>query len=163
MAENTTLEQVQELMATQSSEHHRITEINMLLTTLSVSQANAINRIHASQKIKLTPLSLLYDIVEKGGMTTQTELAGRFPYTKQAMTLAIDSLVENGLVFRQVSESDHRVKHIIITDKGLDVVKKAFPLRSEFYDQFAKILSDEDFENLLTSLRKINRFYQTYE
>ena len=154
---------IQQHLDSRNTDHDKITEINMLLTTLSVNQSNAINRVHARQKIKLTPLSLLYEIVEKGGSTTHTELAEHFPYTKQAMTLAIDSLVAEGLVYRQVSEADRRVKIIIITEKGLSLVREAYDLRNSFYERFSQILTSEELDQLLDYLRRINRFYKTVE
>ena len=161
MARQADPKKLQELLNTQIANHDQITEINLLFTTLSVNQSNAINRIHAVQKIKLTPLSLLYEIVEKGGSTTHTELAEHFPYTKQAMTLAIDSLEADELVYREVSEADRRVKNIIITDKGVSLVKEAYALRNDFYERFAQLLTWEEREQLLEYLRKINHFYKT--
>lgn len=138
-----------------------IAQVNNLLTLLSVSQSNAINRVHACQNIKLTPLSLLYEIVERDGIATQTELAERFPYTKQAMTLAIDTLVENDLVYRRPNETDRRVKDIVITDNGLAVVKKAREIQKDFYSRFSEILSQDELHILRDLLQRVNAFYKS--
>lgn len=140
-----------------------IAKVNNLLTLLSVSQSNAINRIHAKQGIKLTPLSLLYEIVERGGMATQTELAERFPYTKQAMTLAIDNLVADDLVCRQPNKTDKRVKNIIITPKGMVLVKDARDIQKDFYNRFAQVLTWEEMGVLWDLLSRVNDFYKTIE
>ena len=153
-----------QLKAPVHDEHFNlIAHVNSLLTLLSVSQSNAINRVHAKQGIKLTPLSLLYEIVEHGGMATQTALAERFPYTKQAMTLAIDNLVTDDLVYRQPNKIDKRVKNIIITPKGMSLVKEARDIQRDFYDRFAQVLTWEEMSVLLDLLRRVNNFYKSIE
>ena len=79
-------EKIAQVQQDHDEQHALATKVNMLLTNIAVSQSNAINNLHREQGLKLTSLSLLYDIIERGGSSTQKELADYFPYTKQALS-----------------------------------------------------------------------------
>lgn len=154
--------QIKEIHEKYDTKYALSTEVNHLLTNVAASQTAAINTLHKYQKIKITPLSLLYDIISHGGTTTQTELSDYFPYTKQAMTLAINYLEVQELVVRKTDSSDRRIKNISITTKGLKVAEESMKIRDSFYEKFVQVLSTEEAEILCTLLNKLNNFYRQY-
>ena len=160
MAKKATAAQISEFKA----QHHYnayplATRLNMLITTAAANQSNAISRIHRNQGLKLTPLSLLYDIVAHDGSTTQKELSDHFPYTNQAMTQALNYLEKEELVVRTRDKTDRRVKHIVITDKGLSVTKDALLIRDSFYQRMTECITAEEAETLITLLKKLDDFF----
>ena len=132
----------------------------MLLTETAVNQTNAINYLHRNQNLKLTALSLLYDIIQRGGTATQSELSDYFPYTKQAMTLAVNFLEEEELVIRERDEKDRRIKHISITEKGIHTAQEALAIRRDFYAKMTEIVSPEEMDALIQTLQKLNQFFK---
>ncbi|HEX3912631.1 MAG TPA: MarR family transcriptional regulator [Steroidobacteraceae bacterium] len=66
---------------------------------------------------------------------SQSELADRLGVEGATMVAMIDRLVKAGLVVREASTTDRRIKHIVLTDAGLkiyDTVKaEAVRLRKE--------------------------------
>lgn len=162
MASFPTQEQIETLNEEYGSQYALATEVNHLLTDVAANQTAAINALHKHQKMKITPLSLLYDIITHGGTSTQTELSDYFPYTKQAMTLALNYLEEQELVVREPDPSDRRIKNISITTKGLEVAAASMEIRHSFYEKFAQVLSKEESETLCDLLGKVNNFYQQF-
>lgn len=157
-----TQEQIEAINAKYGSQYALATEVNHLLTDVAANQTAAINTLHKHQKMKITPLSLLYDIITHGGTSTQTELSDYFPYTKQAMTLALNYLEEQELVVRQPDPADRRIKNISITTNGLEVAEASMEIRHAFYEKFSHVLSKEEAETLCNLLGKVNVFYQQF-
>lgn len=153
-------EKIAQVQQDHDEQHALATKVNMLLTNIAVSQSNAINNLHREQGLKLTSLSLLYDIIERGGSSTQKELADYFPYTKQALTLAVDHLEKEGLVVRDQDQEDRRVKHICITEKGLEMSRQALEIRHGFYEKMEKVISAAEAETLVELLERLDRFYK---
>src|ERR1700722_9272863 len=66
---------------------------------------------------------------------SQSELADRLGVEGATMVAMVDRLVKAGLVFREASSTDRRIKHVVLTDAGNrlhDTVKaEASSLRKE--------------------------------
>lgn len=135
--------------------------IGETLLRASAHHTANLNARHKKLNIKFTPLSLLYATVDKGGRISQKTLAERFPYSAQAMTLALNSLERDGYIEREQDTKDKRANYIVLTDRGLDCVEEALSLRETYYAQITRLLTEEEATSLVATLNKLDRFYQS--
>jgi len=92
---------------------------------------------------------------------SQSELAGKFGVGGATMVAMIDRLVKAGLVLREASTTDRRVKRVIITSAGLKIYEKvkaeAVALRKELLantDQKKLLIATELLEGLQGIIEK---------
>lgn len=104
-----------------------------------------------------TTLGIMYLLVTHGGSMTPTDLSKKIFRTKQAITLAVDSLEKGGLVTREPIGGDRRTRRIKITRKGLDLVKETMADRRELIFSVMSCLGQEEMEQLSTTLKKVRR------
>ena len=98
------------------------------------------------------------------GPRTMTDVAGQIGVTLGTLTTSINRLVRKEYVIRRRSEDDRRFVEIELSEKG----RQAYTMHNNFHqnmvDAMAEKLSDENNEVLITSLKKLNRFFhQQYE
>lgn len=74
---------------------------------------------------------------------------------KTLASKVVGSLHKRGLVERQIGEKDARIVRLILTDKGVDVVKKADPLGKKLESGFSLLLADDELREFRSSLQKI--------
>jgi DNA-binding MarR family transcriptional regulator len=92
---------------------------------------------------------------------TAGELRTRGHYLGSNVSYNLKKLVEAGYIHHQRSDSDRRSVHVSLTDKGReirDMVAKLFDRHLESLEAVGNVSSD-DFENLNTSLRRLERFW----
>ena len=66
-----------------------------------------------------------------------------------------DSLEKKGFLKRMKDPSDRRVNRLILTEKGKDVLSKAFPLMMKRYEFFVNSISQEELEAVTPILEKL--------
>ena len=135
-------------------------KIGGALIRTSAHHTSSLNAQHKSQGIKLTPLSLLYAAMDWGGRVSQKTLMARFPYSTQAMTLALNSLEKKGFIERETDADDKRANYICLTEKGLDCIEEALVYRKKYYDKITELLSEDEATALVATLDKLDQFYR---
>lgn len=73
----------------------------------------------------LTRLNILYLLVGSNGSMTPTNISKRVYRSKHAISRALDVLEKDGLVQRARTSSDRRSVNIVITRKGVQLVRKS--------------------------------------
>jgi len=66
-----------------------------------------------------------------------------------------DSLEKKGLLKRMKDPSDRRVNRLVLTEKGNDIVSKAYPLMIKRYEFFVESISKEELEAITPILDKL--------
>jgi DNA-binding MarR family transcriptional regulator len=92
---------------------------------------------------------------------TAGELRTRGHYLGSNVSYNLKKLVEAGFIHHQRSDTDRRSVHVSLTDKGReirDMVAKLFDRHLESLEAVGNVSAD-DFENLNTSLRRLERFW----
>jgi DNA-binding MarR family transcriptional regulator len=92
---------------------------------------------------------------------TAGELRTRGHYLGSNVSYNLKKLVEAGYIHHQRSDSDRRSVHVSLTDKGREMremVAKLFDRHLESLEAVGNVSAD-DFENLNTSLRRLERFW----
>lgn len=92
-----------------------------------------------------------------------SEVAKRMNVTAGTLTINMNALEKKGYVYRQRSETDKRVVHAILTEKG----RKAFFHHRDFHKHMIKAavkgFTDEERKILISCLKKLNNFFAEYE
>jgi len=74
---------------------------------------------------------------------SQTELAHQLAVEDPTMVAMIDRLVKAGLVLRQPSPTDRRVKHVLLTEQGNDLYAKVKVEASAFRKGLLNLIDEE--------------------
>lgn len=105
---------------------------------LTVSEAHAIEVLGQYGKMNMKSLA------QKSGVTTGTT------------TVTVDRLEKKDYARRESSRKDRRVNLIDLTDKGLKAFEEHHKYHLDLTEQMISILSEDEIEQLLNILKKIN-------
>lgn len=86
---------------------------------------------------------------------TQKELSEIMDTDTTTIMVICDSLEKKGLLKRMKDPSDRRVNRLVLTEKGNDIVSKAYPLIIKRYEFFVESISKEELEAITPILEKL--------
>jgi DNA-binding MarR family transcriptional regulator len=95
-----------------------------------------------------TLFAILHTLILRGGSLPPTEISQMIFRSKHAVTRAVDNLEKSGLVKRQLSKDDRRVRQVFITQKGLDFIKANTNETRKLDDSAMSCLSIDQAEQL---------------
>jgi DNA-binding MarR family transcriptional regulator len=76
------------------------------------------------QPISRSAFNILFNLILKGGSMMPTDISKAVLRSKHSVTKVLDTLEKQGYVKRLSNNVDRRVKSIVITTKGINLVKK---------------------------------------
>lgn len=126
--------------------------------TLAISVRSIPRMLSPLLEMKLTiqQLKVLTRIVVDDGGTVSA-LAAACDTSLAAASKLADRLAAQGLVTRVADDQDHRVKRVVPTSAGRDVVRQLVAARPELGDDILDGLSLDELQALVTALRAISR------
>ena len=74
---------------------------------------------------------------------------------KTSVTKIIDTLEKKNLVVRVIDQLDHRVKRVVLSNKGRELFLNVMPVMSQTRDELRNGISDKEIESLKIVLNKI--------
>ena len=74
---------------------------------------------------------------------------------KTSVTKIIDTLEKKNLVVRVSDQLDHRVKRVVLSNKGKELFLQAIPIMELTRDQLRDGITEQDIESLRSDLTKI--------
>ena len=74
---------------------------------------------------------------------------------KTSVTKIIDTLEKKNLVVRVADQLDHRVKRVVLSNKGKELFLQAIPIMALTRDQLREGITEQDIESLRSVLTKI--------
>ena len=86
---------------------------------------------------------------------TQKELSDIMDTDTTTIMVICDSLEKKGFLKRIKDPSDRRVNRLILTEKGRNIVSKAFPLMTRRYKFFVNSISQKELETITPILEKL--------
>ena len=101
--------------------------------------------------LSMSQLGALFQIHHKGSSGV-TDLGDKLGVTSSAASQMLERLVQQDLVLRSEDPSDRRVKQIILTDKGLQVVEESMHTRQRWVFDLAENLSDAEKGTIVPAL-----------
>ncbi len=85
----------------------------------------------------------------------QQNIANQLQKDKSFIVRHINILIEKGLVVREVSKKDKRMKKLLLTPKGIQMLSKGKELKKEVEDQLIAGISQEDLQTFYDVLSKM--------
>jgi MarR family 2-MHQ and catechol resistance regulon transcriptional repressor len=89
------------------------------------------------------------------GPLCQREIGNKILKTGGNMTLVIDNLEKRGLVERVQDEEDRRYLKIHLTDQGMDLISRVFPVHAATAEEVFAVLNKQEQEQLGRLLKKL--------
>jgi len=86
---------------------------------------------------------------------SQKDIAEYCGKDKTSITKIIDTLEKKNLVVRVTDQLDHRVKRVVLSQKGRELFLSALPVMAQTRDELRSGISDKEIEALKTILNKI--------
>jgi len=99
----------------------------------------------------LSQLGALFQVRREGG-TGVTDLGDSLGVTSSAASQMLERLVQLGLIVRSEDPVDRRVKRIILSDKGHEVLQAGIHARESWLSDLAETLSDSENETVVAAL-----------
>jgi DNA-binding MarR family transcriptional regulator len=139
-------------------------EESNLLRPRYLESLNLVERLHRQL------LDVIKDELDRRGervvnsvqaLLTAGELRTRGHYLGSNVSYNLKKLVESGYIHHERSDVDRRSVHVSLTEKGneiRDVVTKLFDRHLESIEAVGNV-TGQDFEDLNTSLRRLERFW----
>ena len=104
--------------------------------------------------LSMSQLGALFHI-QRSGSSGVTDLGDDLGVTSSAASQMLERLVQQDLVLRSEDPSDRRVKQIILTDKGLQVLRESIRARQRWLADLAETLSDSEKEAIIAALNTL--------
>lgn len=93
----------------------------------------------------------------KFGQMNMKNLASALGVTTGTTTVTVDRLEKKEYAYRQPVKEDRRVYLITLTEKGQNAFTEHHQYHTDLTDQILSVLTNEESEQLLHILKKINR------
>ncbi len=131
--------------------------LGYLVAKTNLLMKSCFGRAIKQKNLNITPeqWAVLYSVVKNPGMS-QTEIARISMKDKANATHIIDALEEKGYLKRISDHEDRRVKVIMPTSAGEEVLKRLIVIAEMTNAKFMKDLTEAERQSLTESLRKIS-------
>ncbi|MDX1808550.1 MAG: MarR family winged helix-turn-helix transcriptional regulator [Sulfurospirillaceae bacterium] len=73
------------------------------------------------------------------------------------ITVVVRNLKRDGYISSYTDSKDQRASILSITQKGKDVIEKLFPGHAKNFEEYFKVLNDDELETLFRILRKLQK------
>jgi DNA-binding MarR family transcriptional regulator len=100
---------------------------------------------------------IMHTLIIHGGVMKPSDLSRMLLRSKQTITQIIDVLERDGLVKRELIGQDRRTKRIIVTKRGLELIRTSLPDTLEVMNSAMPKMGEDEVQILTASLRKIRK------
>lgn len=128
--------------------------VDILHKWIEVSMHHSMrNLIHFARinGLSMSQIGALFHI-HKGSMGV-TDMGDHLGVTSAAASQMLERLVQQELILRSVDPKDRRVKHLALTDKGLQVFQESIRARQDWLNELSRNLSDSEKEQVSDALK----------
>lgn len=101
--------------------------------------------------LSMSQLGALF-YIHRRGSSGVTDLGEHLGVTSAAASQMLERLAQQGLILRSEDPSDRRVKMIVLTDKGLQVLQESMRTRQNWLYDLAEALSASEKETITAAL-----------
>ncbi|MGN0377159.1 MAG: MarR family winged helix-turn-helix transcriptional regulator [Suilimivivens sp.] len=93
---------------------------------------------------------------------SQTELAEKLDISPAAVAVSLKKLEKAGFISRQCQENDNRVNHVVITEKGWEIIDISIQYFKELEAAFLKGFSEDELKQLEKYFQRITKNGEEY-
>lgn len=98
-----------------------------------------------------------------GEPKNMSPIAKKLSVTVGTLTIAMNSLVKKGYVFRERGKKDRRVVYISLTERGKAAYEHHARFHKAMIDSVSKELSPEELKMLVETLTKLNIWFRRWQ
>ncbi|HTX61673.1 MAG TPA: MarR family transcriptional regulator [Methanobacterium sp.] len=112
-----------------------------------------------SGDLKEYTLRQLYyiELINKQTGISISELSKKMDVKKSTVSVAINQLIDMGIIIKTQSEADKRFYSLKLSPKGEDVIKKHMQVHKDTIKKILKILNPEEVDDFIYIINKISR------
>ncbi len=100
--------------------------------------------------LSMSQIGALFHIFR--GRSSVSDIGDNLSVTSAAASQMLERLVQQGLILRKEDPDDRRVKQIVLTDKGRQILKESLAVRQGWLENLAHTLSDSEREQITEAL-----------
>jgi DNA-binding MarR family transcriptional regulator len=101
--------------------------------------------------LSMSQVGALFQIQHRGSSGV-TDLGDELGVTSSAASQMLERLVQQELILRSEDPSDRRVKQLVLTDKGRQVLQESVRARQSWLSDLAATLADREKETIIAAL-----------
>ena len=111
------------------------------------------NLIHYSKEngLSMSQIGALFRVFHKG-ISAVSDIGEELGITCAAASQMVERLVQQGLILRSEAPTDRRMKQIVLTDKGRQVLQEIIYARQSWFGNLASALSESEKGQVVTAL-----------
>lgn len=119
----------------------------------------SINNRYKRMNINITPIhaKILMIINKSENLLCQKDLEIPMSCNKSTLSSVISTMEKNGLLSRQVSESDSRINYLVLTDKGLEMIDFLKEDRAYTEEILTEGITDLEYTTFMQVVGKIRK------
>ena len=118
--------------------------------TMRRSMHNTV-RFAKESGLSMSQMGALFHLHRKGSCAV-SDLGDHLDITNAAASQMLDRLVEQGLILRTEDPNDRRLKHIVLTERGKQLIHDSLHARQAWTDELAASLTAEEKKTLTDAL-----------
>lgn len=88
----------------------------------------------------------------RGGSCSVSDIGDNLGVTNAAASQMLERLVQQGLILRKEDPEDRRVKQVVLTDKGREILQESIAARQVWLENLARTLSEAEREQITAAL-----------
>jgi DNA-binding MarR family transcriptional regulator len=105
-----------------------------------------------SRKLSMPQIGALFQI-RRMGVCSVSEIGTELGITKAAASQLLEGLVQDDLIRRSEDPNDRRTKQIVLTDKGLGILRESVHARQSWLTRMGNRLSERERSQVASALR----------
>ncbi|MGT2866506.1 MarR family winged helix-turn-helix transcriptional regulator [Streptococcus fryi] len=113
------------------------------LKRLTADLEQVVRKDIARYELSVNEFAVLELLFHKGSQPVQ-QIKEKILVAASSTTYILDKLCKQGLVKRQINQTDKRITYIHLTESGKDLMSKAFPEHEHVLETYFSNLSDEE-------------------
>lgn len=126
------------------------------LDALKAERRRAMCDEPASWQVSMQQLHILMALQERGALTV-TALAGMLGVSPPSASSIVDRMEQHSLVARVRDETDRRVVHISITDRGTEAAEEMVGLHRERAAGLLSTMTEDELDHVVQGLAAVRR------
>jgi len=88
----------------------------------------------------------------RGGSCSVSDIGDNLGVTNAAASQMLERLVQQSLILRKEDPEDRRVKQVVLTDKGREILQESIAARQVWLENLAQTLSEAEREQITAAL-----------
>jgi DNA-binding MarR family transcriptional regulator len=101
--------------------------------------------------LSMSQIGALFRIF-RGGRSSVSDIGDNLGVTSAAASQMLERLVQQGLILREEDPDDRRVRQVVLTDKGRQILQESLAARQGWLENLAYTLTDIEKEQIAAAL-----------